>query len=780
MRLFNFKYRPLFFALLLGVIMPINSFTQESIDSLNKVLKKQKGKERIETLLAISGEYTSARDFGNAIQVTVLVRNEAIKLKLNEQITLAYLRFGSINLDKGDFQKAITYFDSAFTIAKKNDYNKQIASSLNYKSVAYLYLQRYDSAKIFSQQTLDFAIEHQIIEFIANGYKQLGLSYYFLGEYGETLRNWEKELEERRKTTDKREISMTLNNLGIIYKARGIYDKAIDYYKENLKIVEELKDSIGMARTYSNIGNVYYLSGIDYEKALENYMLSLRIFISKADTQFIVTSYNNIGLIYAKQKKYDMALKSYENVLRLAKDKSNIALAKKNLGELFNNTKKYKKAIASVEEALVIFTELGNKLEIASCESYLGAAYLGLKIYDQAELHYLKSIELNREMDLTVELTTVYKDISSLYDSINNFRLAYDYLLQYTTLKDSTFTEKYTDLIRGFENEQKNKELEVQRERIKRQQEEAKRQKLALYAVLFILLTIIVFAFLIAKQYNEKRKANIKLEEQNIEISNQRDQILHQKQEITDSITYASRIQRAILPPDEVINEILHEHFILWKPRDIVSGDFFWLTKKGNYRLFTAADCTGHGVPGAFMSMLGTAFLNEIVGKMEVIDAGEILNQLRFNVVSSLHQTGKVGESQDGMDIALCVIDDSKHQLQYAGANNPMYLIRNGEVIEYKADKMPIGIYKDKKSDFIRHDIDLLKDDCVYVFSDGFPDQFGGPDQRKFMKKNFRDLLLRIHMHPMEEQRKLLDKTILDWIGDYHQIDDILVIGIRY
>jgi len=254
---------------------------------------------------------------------------------------------------------------------------------------------------------------------------------------------------------------------------------------------------------------------------------------------------------------------------------------------------------------------------------------------------------------------------------------------------------------------------------------------------------------------------------------------MHAKQAITDSIHYASRIQSAILPPPEYIANYLSEHFILWKPRDIVSGDFYWMTEHNNKVIITAADCTGHGVPGAFMSMLGVSFLNEIVNKNEVTQANEILNQLRENVIRSLHQTGKENEAKDGMDISMCVFDFQSMTLQFAGAYNPLIMIRDGEATQIKADKMPIGIYFKGQKSFTNNEIKIQKDDCFYISSDGYVDQFGGDDGRKFMSKKFKELLVEIHHNPMSVQREILNHEIETWRGKLEQIDDILVIGVR-
>jgi len=309
------------------------------------------------------------------------------------------------------------------------------------------------------------------------------------------------------------------------------------------------------------------------------------------------------------------------------------------------------------------------------------------------------------------------------------------------------------------------------------------------YFIYFILAMLIVVV--IVKIYTRRLELEkIRLEQivkerteevvkQKDEIEKQRDEIADKNRSITDSIEYASRIQTAVLPSHEYAREILPEHFIFFRPRDIVSGDFYWMTQKDNLLVLIAADCTGHGVPGAFMSMLGVSFLNEIVNRHDITSANAILNQLRTDVKKTLGQEGKEGEAKDGMDLALCIVDLEKLKLQYAGAYNPFYLYRNNELIEIKADRMPIGIYINEKETFSNHEIELQKGDVFYIFSDGFQDQFGGEDGSKFKTKNFKKLLLEIHQKPMEEQHKLLEETIDDWRGRWEQVDDIIVMGVR-
>jgi PAS domain S-box-containing protein len=263
------------------------------------------------------------------------------------------------------------------------------------------------------------------------------------------------------------------------------------------------------------------------------------------------------------------------------------------------------------------------------------------------------------------------------------------------------------------------------------------------------------------------------------------EEITRQKQKITDSIVYAQKIQEAVLPPQEYLNKLLPDHFIMFKPKDIVSGDFYWATHKGDKVLIAAADCTGHGVPGGFMSMLGMTFLNEIAGQMDEnqITAGKILTKLRESVKNSLRQTGKEGETKDGMDIALCVIDKKTNVVQFAGANNPLLIVREHdneiEIINVKADDMPIGIYYHEKETFTNHTVQLRDGDLCYIFSDGFPDQFGGKHGRKFMAKRFKNMLAIHSDKPMEEQKQIIETAFKRWRGENRQIDDVLVIGLK-
>jgi serine phosphatase RsbU (regulator of sigma subunit) len=303
------------------------------------------------------------------------------------------------------------------------------------------------------------------------------------------------------------------------------------------------------------------------------------------------------------------------------------------------------------------------------------------------------------------------------------------------------------------------------------------------------------------RNYREKKKINKMLVEKNEEVLTQQEEILKKNEviesaltqlkkkndDITSSINYAQRIQYAMLPHYEEIKRVLPKSFILFKPRDIVSGDFYWFVE-ANYKnkdftnilgqkiIITAADCTGHGVPGALMSMIGNELLNIIVLQQKITEADQILNELHEGIRYALHQEATL--NQDGMDIALCVIDKENKLVEYAGAKNPLIYVQKNEVVQIKGDKMPIGGRQiEEKREFTKHSIPISSPTTFYLFSDGYQDQIGGVNEKKFMIKNFRELLQQIHLNPFEEQKTILDDTFENWKGQMFQLDDVLVIG---
>jgi len=410
----------------------------------------------------------------------------------------------------------------------------------------------------------------------------------------------------------------------------------------------------------------------------------------------------------------------------------------------------------------------------------------------QAQLERLKALGeqiMVKEKELEEKIKTLFTKEKELKSKTGEISAKEKEIAnQKTKIEEQTreMTEKEAVLAKQqVQIGEKDKENQALEEKIAINLESIQKQKLVIIAAIVALVLMLGLAFFIFINYRNKKKANLLLKEKNIliekqkeEAENQRDQIAYQKQHITDSIMYAQKIQRAILPSMELFSDEI-DHFVLYKPRDIVSGDFYWVDKKDNMQIIITADCTGHGVPGAFMSMLGVSLLNEIINNRNIISPHEILNNLRTLIIDSLNQRREESEIKDGMDITVSVIDYKKDKLYFAGANNPLYFIRDGELEQYKADKMPVAIY-DRMDDYSLTTIDLKKGDTFYTFSDGYVDQFGGPAQKKFLSKNFKKVLLEIQELPMIDQGKKLDEIFEAYKADIEQVDDVVVIGVRY
>ncbi|MBL4752307.1 MAG: SpoIIE family protein phosphatase [Flavobacteriales bacterium] len=302
----------------------------------------------------------------------------------------------------------------------------------------------------------------------------------------------------------------------------------------------------------------------------------------------------------------------------------------------------------------------------------------------------------------------------------------------------------------------------------------------AVSVVLAVLLFLLVDRIRTATLKREKKVLESKVKARTIELAFSNEQLAEKNEDITASIRYAKRIQTAILPPKEIMQRHYPESFVFFRPKDIVSGDFYWMEQHNGSLLFAAVDCTGHGVPGAFMSIIGNNILTDVIGKQKIHKPSEILAKLSKGVYETLRQTSNDHEVQDAMDLAFCSIDVKTHHLQFAAAYNPLYVLRNGEILETKADRLAIGTYQvEKESSYTNHEMDLQKDDTLYIFSDGFVDQFGGRNGKKFMNKRFKKMLIDMQNKTMKAQEEYLDERLISWRGEQDQVDDILVIGLR-
>lgn len=598
---------------------------------------------------------------------------------------------------------------------------------------------------------------------------------------------------------------------GVCYRNQGNYLKALNYYFDALQIAQDIdnKEQEGYARI--NIANTYIYQK-KYEEALVFLHQAAKIAKTINNNRMLGYSYLNTGRVYTHLGDFDQAISYLEKTLKIRKDlnhHSGEAVTLKYIGDVYFEKENYTKAKNNYFEALKISKKIKSDFDLMSdIQNKIALTYLNTGKLDLAEEHAFQSLYLADKVGTKLRIKEANYTISLIASQKGNFEEALIYYRLSTIYKDSLFNElkakQIAELQTKYESEQRQKELEIKELELEKKQAEIDRQKILLISFIIGLAILLAFTGILFKQNRMIQKANAalaekneKIETQKHEIELQRDIATKQKQNITDSIQYAKNIQSALLTPKNYINEFLHDYFILYKPRDIVSGDYYWLHQKEDAIIVIAADCTGHGVPGAFMSMLGITFLTEIVNKFaekcpkdipfgDFIKASDILNELRDYVIRSLHQTGEKVHTKDGIDLSLCIINHRKNELQFAGANNSGILIKNNtqndenkDIIKLKADRMPIGIYFKKNTPFSNHIHQINTGDLIYLFSDGYIDQFGGKDNRKFMARPFKELLYEIHTKPLSQQKELLNEHFEKWKGNNEQIDDILIMGIK-
>ena len=591
---------------------------------------------------------------------------------------------------------------------------------------------------------------------------------------------------------NKKWMSYALNMQGVLFSLRGDYAKAIDYFTRSLKIFEEIGNKKGIAYSLGNIGTIYDGQG-DHVKAIEYYTRSLKIQEEVGNKDGIAISLGNIGIIYERQGEYTKAIEYYTKTLKIYEEigeKRGIGSAISIIGVFYKDQGDYAKAIDYNTRSLKIFKEIGEKRGIAGCLNNIGDIYLDQGDYLKTMEKSTKSLSIAQEIGAIELIRNASSSLWKTYKKLGKNRQALEMHELYIQMRDSILSIENKEAIiqqefkyqyekqAAVDSVANAKERDIKEETIKRQEVELsseKKMRYTLFGGLGIISLLLVFAI---NRFLVTRKQKDTIAEQKKVVEEQKELVEEQKKDITDSIQYAENIQRALLPSTEQLS-LLPEHFVLFHPKDIVSGDFYWMQHHNNSVYLAACDCTGHGVPGAFMSMIGSSQLDEAVIEKGITQPNEIFYEVRKGFINALKQTGEKGQQKDGMDATL-IAWDKNNKLQFSVANNPLFLIRNGELLETKPDRQPVGFFTGEQKPFTHHELTLEKGDTVYIFSDGYHDQFGGPKDKKFMLKNFKKLLLSIQDKGMSEQKATLETTMAEWKGDTEQVDDILVIGVRF
>ncbi len=657
--------------------------------------------------------------------------------------------FGMISNNIGDYEKALEHHKACLNIIEELDNEKRMASS----------------------------------------YINIASVYHSQGNYAMAIDNFTKSLKIGEKYKDKNLIALSANNIGVMYVDMKDFTKALEYYERSLKLREELQDDYGIATSFNNIGIVYDELK-EYDKAFDYYKRSLKICEEISDHEGTATALHNLATIHKMNKEYDKALNYYNRSYNIRKDlgdQNGVVSSLLEIGDIYKLQGNFQKALQN-----------GNQsLKIAQTIQALP------RIRDAAKNLFEINKKLGRSKE-SLEMFELYIQSRDSLDSDENQKelIRQEYKYQYEK-------QAAADSIRNAE-EQKVADAELAKE--KAENDQRKQQSYFLFGGLAL---VLVFAGFIFNRFRITKKQKEIIEDQKEKVDEAYEELEEKNTEIMDSITYAKRIQNAILPPDRLVKKHLPNSFVLYKPKDIVAGDFYWMEAYAKASasegiLIAAADCTGHGVPGAMVSVVCNNGLNRSVREFGLTDPGKILDKTRELVIQEFEKSEDT--IKDGMDIALVSLEqegagyvalNSSTKLKFSGAHNPLWIIRKGvaeeikaefsaessdcinifegkehTLIEVKADKQPIGKFANPLP-YTTHKIDLKPGDSIYIFSDGYADQFGGEKGKKFKTKNFKNLLLSVQKEPMEKQKELIDQAFEDWKGNLEQLDDVCVIGIQ-
>ncbi len=693
---------------------------------------------------------------------------------------------------------------------------------------------------------------------VASTLNKIAELYMSMGDFESANEYYDKALRINQELGDKVAISKTLNNLGVMNDNASSPDKALAYFQTSLEVKRDLKDNEGMSKIYYRMAKVYQKKR-ELKKAIEFFEKSLTIDAELKKDKEVAASYLIIGNCYFEMRKLDQA-EEYYNKANTAfenlKLKKEISIALNNLGNVYFEQKNYDKALTFYNRSVTQKEALGYKAGYALSMHNIGNIYKIKGEMEKAIGYYNKSLLRAKVVNDNVVIARDYFAFNEVHAALKNHEKALEYFKLFSSIsqivpgadipgqmienmikyegdaisKDSEMSILKSELVKqklfsqaiALKNEAANADMEMMEAQMKQQH---------IMQITFIggFLAILLFLIFILLNYRKLKKAYLIISEhekliesqkqeietqrdfvikqgdriatQNVRIKDQRDVAVRQTKEITDSVNYAKYIQTALLLPDDEVMAALPEHFVLFKPKKVVSGDFYWIknvkftnanNKQKNFFIVVAADCTGPGVPGAVMSMLGVSLLNEVLNKIvetqtfALLQTNYIMNMLREKFIKSLHLKGKEGETKDGMDLAICIFDYDDKVLQYTGANHPLYIVRKPSVMnpefaieEVKADKIPIGMFEEEVRSFSKTNLQMSKGDSFYIFSDGYYDQFGGPKGKKFMLKHFKELIVSIQGHTLDEQKIIINQAFEEWKGDNEQVDDVLVVGMK-
>lgn len=701
--------------------------------------------------------------------------------------------------------------------------------------------QKFDEAISVYREAIEYSEKNKTVVKTGDLYTDVAKLEYASNKNIEALDDYYEALERYKEKGETKRIELTYNNIATVYNAMLYYENAISAFTEALNNCSS-EDIESLAKYNSKIADAY-MNMEKLQEAVNFYEKTINLEENQGNTSELVTSLNNLSTIQLKLGNFGDAEATIDKALdfnNIDDDNFKSALLFNNLGNVFYNSKDYDKAIENYEKSIANSSTSGNYRSNAIALHNLGLIYLEKKDIEKAKEKFKESLKIAEENGFGDIISKNYYMISQAVaekiECVEDFEEYQELMFQSNSviLNDNSpildFQSKYIsdyskeELI--AELNQKDIEIQKQKEVVKEQnlknellllekqitENQNKRQRKAIIYLIFGIVLILGLGLLALRESILKRKANQALTDKNAQILMQNEEIKAQAEELLDknekileqnqniekankkilaSIVYAKNIQTAVLPSEKILNSYLKDYFVLYKPKDVVSGDFYWASKKNDDIFIVAADCTGHGVPGAMMSMLGITLLNEVVNVSNITETGKIIDKLREMVIYLLNTRVEDTEiddedkiTRDGMDLALLKLDLVNDKVYFTGAENPLVIVREKELIEIEADYMAVGAttLSLQNKNFTTNCVEIKKNDMLFIFSDGYADQFGGPKEKrpkKFLKRNMYNLFIEISDNKPSEQKDILDKKFETWKGENKQIDDVLVIGFR-
>jgi serine phosphatase RsbU (regulator of sigma subunit) len=602
-------------------------------------------------------------------------------------------------------------------------------------------------------------------------YKTRGILLYYESKFDSALFYFDKSLSLMQEANDKVGILKATSNIGAIYYMRMDYQKALEYFDRGLKLEVELNYREGEHVSLNNVATIYLTMKM-YDNAMRYFRKAEKILLETQGTGDLAFTYDGLATLYMEEKKFDSAMYYARKCLAISEsleDKSAIAYSYLNIGIIQMAEKKFNDALISFRKAVPLTRELDDKRLLLGILANIASAYTQMDMLDSAYTYVEKVIPLQEELKhqkFEEGLSLLYAEY---YARRNDYKKAFAYLSKHRDISDSIYnTEmviKTAELQEKFETEKKDKQNQL----LYAENEKHKTTRNYLLIVVGLALLCIIGGVFAYRKISRAKT-----------LINQQKNLVEEKQkEILDSINYARRIQFALLASDQLLNKHLPEHFVLFKPKSVVSGDFYWAAPLGDDFVLLTGDCTGHGVPGAFMSLLNISKLSQVINEQKITRPDLVLNEVRSEIIAALNPEGHEAQGNDGMDAVLYKLNFRKMRLEYSAANNSFYIVRDAKVLHCKADKMPVGKGHNDEISFTYNEIKLEKGDIIYSFSDGYADQFGGPDGKKFKYKQLEELILKIHKEPMSVQKQKLEEVFDTWRGELEQVDDVCIIGVR-